>query len=133
MELKVGQTIYAINECVMDDEKKTLTIGKGYVVYGIDGNGQFMVYDDEGEKHYFPKDDVATFFTTEPPKTERYFIVFYKTDVNQGGMDIIQKDGNYINYSQTIKDIKNSVKNAKETIITNIIELNQQDYESWDK
>ena len=92
----------------------------------------FDIISEVGE-YSFGNSEFAEYFTTEPHKKERYFIVFYKTDVNQGGMDIIQKDGNYINYSQTIKDIKNSVKNAKETIITNIIELNQQDYESWNK
>ena len=132
MELKVGQTIYAINECVMDDEKKTLTIGKGYVVYGIDGNGQFMVYDDEGEKHYFPKDDVATFFTTEPPKTERYFIVFYDGNTDIGYCEVITTDGQYISQTQAREAIKEHVGHENHSI-TNIIELNQQDYESWNK
>lgn len=74
---------------------------------------------------------------------ERYFIVMYAFlavqrfliwDISTyrcGHITLSTNDGKYINLEKLIPLIKKDLKNAQAIVITNIIELNQQDYQSW--
>lgn len=60
--LKVGDVLIAIDVCEMwDTYKETLTIGKEYIVKEIDEN-EFIIIDDEGDKHYFDIPDLNKYF-----------------------------------------------------------------------
>ena len=129
MELKVGQTIYAIKEYSVDGNI-ALIKQKGYPIMAI-SKIHFGFTSEFGEL-YFRISDFAEYFTTEPPKTERYFIVFYDGNTDIGYCEVITTDGQYISQTQAREAIKEHVGHENHSI-TNIIELNQQDYESWDK
>lgn len=136
MELKVGQTIYAIDVCLMDTNEESLTIGKGYEIKKSNKD-TITIIDDVGDDHEYDKtcdsiDYFGLFFTTEPPKTERYFIVFYDGNTDIGYCECITTDGQYVSQTQARTAIKEHVGHENHSI-TNIIELNQQDYESWNK
>lgn len=67
--IKVGTTLIAIDECIMDKFKeddrlgpKTLTIGKEYIVNKVDEVGYISITDDEGHAHGFHKKDIPEFF-----------------------------------------------------------------------
>lgn len=70
--MKVGDKLIAIDECKMvGTERKTLTIGKEYVVTHIDDE-DFTILDDENEMHLFDFSDYKDFFRleNEAPKTD---------------------------------------------------------------
>lgn len=58
-----GQTVYAIDPCTMeDDDRSTLTVGKGYVIEGFKDDCLYIT-DDEGTSHDFAFEDFDEFFT----------------------------------------------------------------------
>ena len=135
MELKVGQIITCKKERNVY-KKSCLTIGKGYEITNIDED-YVTIIDDDGDVHEFSFIEtsvkfVGKYFTTEPPKTERYFIVFYDGNTDIGYCEVITTDGQYVSQTQALSAITEHVGHENHSI-TNIIELNQQDYESWNK
>ena len=134
MELKVGQTITCKKERFVGNDKCT-TINKDYEIVDINKYA-IIIIDDEGDEHNFILDDkkheayLGKYFTTEPPKKERYFIVFYKGDNIEGNLSFISNE--YPNRTETMEVIKKDRKTPW-AIIVDIQELNQQDYESWNK
>ena len=128
MELKVGQTITCIKDYVYLDELR-FSEGKEYKIKEI--YDKYICIIDNTMCIFYLYDEFYDFFTTEPPKKERYFIVFYETTTEKGNSSVSTK-GQYLNHDDIIKKIAKS-NNLKVVIITNIIELNQQDYESWNK
>lgn len=130
MKLKPGQTIYAINECrLIRDNRPTLTIGEPYII-DWSNSKEFSITDDEKGPHSFDIYDFDEYFTTKPPKKERYFIVFFETEKDCGTLSLISES--YPNRKET----KNFIRESEKAIyvgITDIQELNQQDYESWNK
>ena len=129
MELKVGQTIYAIKEYSVDGNI-ALIKQKGYPIMAI-SKIHFGFTSEFGEL-YFRISDFAEYFTTEPPKTERYFIVFYNLNDSGYNHSVSFSQFEYPNKQEIVSIISNESRDL-DVGITNIIELNQQDYESWNK
>lgn len=138
MGLKIGQTITCIKEITLYGSQCT-TIGKPYEIKTITEFG-IEIRDDQDDLYFFSFDKrentprFSEYFTTEAPQKERYFIVFYffldKEKNGHGFCGIVTNDGGYLNRDETLKEIKEQNEQA---VLTNIIELNQQDYESWNK
>lgn len=135
MQLKLGQTITCIKDFYLR-QKQCLTKKKQYKIVKSNEVG-ITIIDDENEEHDFQydatsKNVISEYFTTEPPKKERYFIVFFNGNPDIGYLECITTDGGYISQTQALGAITEYVGYEDHTI-TNIIELNQQDYESWNK
>lgn len=73
--MKVGDKLIAIDECKIDGtERKTLTIGKEYVVTHIDDE-DFTILDDENSMHLFDFSDYKEFFRLENEEPQADSIV----------------------------------------------------------
>lgn len=73
--------------------------------------------------------------STKPLLANRYFIVFYIGNVAEGRitgyMDFQTYEGSYLNKAMTLIQLhKNNLK-ITEIVITNIIELKENDYTEW--
>lgn len=133
MELKVGQTIYAIKLSKSQLGKEALIIGQSYKVIGINkSQGIFFIDNLVDKGNMFRLIEFAEYFTNEPPKKERYFIVFFNGDSNRGTSDVIIENGEYVN-RKFIKDHLITHLKDESIAVTNIIELSKTDYESWNK
>lgn len=136
MELKVGQTITCKKERHLSKSQCT-TIGREYEVVE-NKEGGITIIDDEGEVHVFSlfrnsfAEYVFDYFTTEPPKKERYFIVFYNLKDSGYNHSVHFSHGEYPN-KQKIETIISNVSSDLIVGITNIIELSKTDFESWNK
>lgn len=126
MELKAGDIIFSKDS---GKEFKVASIGKKSFA-AMDENGIHYQYSYKNFDKYFCNvfGSLNANFTTEPPKTERYFIVFYENTMvaKTRGIYSFTTNGEYPNRKET-----EGILIGKR--ITNIIELNQQDYESWNK
>lgn len=129
MELKVGQTITCKKGMHQD----------GYVIIIPNVNYQikrvlamhFDIISEVGE-YSFGNSEFVEYFTTEPPKKERYFIVFYNLNDSGYNHSVSFSQLEYPNKQEIVSIISNESRDL-DVGITNIIELNQQDYESWNK
>ena len=131
MELKVGQKLWAIFDHLYQN-RKCLTKDKEYAIHVISSGSGIIVIDDTMEAHGFSDQNIGKYFTTEPPKKERYFIVFYNLNDSGYNHSVSFSQFEYPNKQEIVSIISNESRDL-DVGITNIIELNQQDYESWNK
>ena len=62
-ELKVGDKLIAIDECLINNGRTSLTIGKDYEVLNIDlDSDEFYIKNDNGSIHYFGIFDYDKYF-----------------------------------------------------------------------
>ena len=78
---------------------------------------------------------------TEEPCTidsvvKRYFVVMYVANTVRGNITgnlDVTTNGEYLNRELTTENIKGSIKqDCSDIVITNIIELNEVDFDSWE-
>lgn len=66
MKLKKGQTLTAIDPCIMEDtDDQTLTVGKDYTIERIenyDGRSYIYIKDDDKDDHGFQLSELFDFF-----------------------------------------------------------------------
>ncbi len=71
-------------------------------------------------------------------KRPRYFLVFYKAKTHNNAMIMgdgafESTEGKYFNRTELMENIKSTFLEYAEVRITNIIELNESDYNDWTK
>jgi hypothetical protein len=72
-------------------------------------------------------------FKDDKEASKRYFIVSYSGKINSNifvGFTDFSTDGCFLNFRTTIEQIKER-QGINECVITNIIELNEQDFNDW--
>jgi len=73
--------------------------------------------------------------SSKPLLANRYFIVFYFGTVKNGNatgyMEFTTYEGAYLNKSMTIIQLSKNNLNLTDIVITNILELNDVDFNEW--
>lgn len=59
---------------------------------------------------------------------KRYFYVVYRYPGAWGAVNVTSEEGGYINQKKLIEDLKSYSSGIKDFVITNIIELSEEDY-----
>ena len=71
----------------------------------------------------------------KPLLANRYFIVFYIGNVPNGRItgyiDFTTYEGSYLNKAMTLIQISKHNSEIKDVVLTNIIELNENDFHEW--
>lgn len=111
--LKVGDVLIAIDECRMDsDGRKTLTIGKEYVIKEV-CNKSFEIIDDEDDYHVFRYSHIGNFF-----KIKQYSETDWLSKLVYGSREeIIQMSKNDLNRLKSdliVKQVKDKYEQRSE-------------------